>query len=291
MIEFKRLIREVHDTESLVSKDIFNFYYLWHTATNSPELVSTPYGKEVMNYYLQQLKSKYIRLFKKVLINQIQKYKQRKRVDQDFPMDKPTDSSTAAELATLMNKTFRSDMQRRNDKWDMVAGFVKNLESASATKDIFLWINQLNNAVHNTQTKVMDKFPNFYTELNRAFDTVHKATNVESLRGMVDKDIRDLKNQNDTEPTLSENFSESYGNGLQKIVFTEATEEDQKEFEKGKVWGLKDKLSGHQRDLDRYSKAFVKGYNYVQGKSSWSKFNDKITDFVSRFGISYGNRR
>lgn len=289
MIQFKSLIKEVHDVEKLTSRDIYNFYYLWHTASNSPELISTAFGKEVLSYYLQQIKAKYVRLFKKVLFNQIQKYKQRHRVDTDFPMDKPTEDSTAVELQTLMKKTFRSDMTHRNDKWDMVADFVANLENSTSNKDMFLWINQLNNSVHNSQTKVLDKFPNFHTELNRAFDTVNHATNIESLKSLVDKDIRDLKNQ-EAEPIQSENFSESYGSGLQKIVFTEDREQDQKDYETGKKLGLKDKLSGHQRNLERYPKAFVKGYNYVQGKSAWSKFNNKISDFVSRMGISYGNR-
>jgi hypothetical protein len=290
MIQFKSLVKEVHNVETLSQRDIFNFYYLWHTASHSPELVSTAFGKEVLNYYLQQMKTKYVRLFKKVLLNQIQKYKARRRVDNDFPMDKPDENSSASELQFLMKKTFRSDMKTRNEKWDMVAAFVSNLTAASSNKDIFLWINQLNNAVHNTNSKVMDKFPNFHTELNRAFDTVAKATNIEALKGMVDKDIRDLKNQTEAEPMQNENFSEAYGVGLQKIIFTEATEEDQKDFESGKRSGLKDKLSGNSRDLEKHSSAFVKGYKFLQGKSAWNSFNNKITDFVTRMGSSYGTR-
>lgn len=398
MIKFKQLIREVHDVESLRPKDIFNFYYLWHTALHSPEAVQTQYGKEVLNYYLSQFKAKYVKLFTRVLANQIKKYVSRNRVDADFPKEQNIDGLPADQLLALMKKTLRSDMQRRNDKWEMVGEFVVNLSKASSPKDIFLWVNQLNNAVHNTQTRVMDKFPNFHTELNRAFDMVDKAKNVEALRQHVDKDIRDLKDQEG--PGHSEDFGQGQLNeGLEKIVMSPDTlaklkepsappssfathqpgeigdkkkdkqrekdvppeldlgpldetddmfgtanvrigadtprgttptpvfkkkikskdddEEEKKKadhfklgplqeamehagiskedrenvaFMSGLKMGVNDKAANRKRDVSRHPEDFQRGYNTIKRTGWWEKFNDKLTNWASNLGQSYGPR-
>lgn len=231
MVKFKTLLTEsidsVNKVEVMSAKDIYNFYFLWWTATKQPTLVSTPYGKEIMNYYLTQLKMKYVRLFKKLLAKQIFKYIQRGRIDPDFPADVSSKlfDMSAGELQTLMAKTFRSDMQRRNDRWIMVADFVNKLEKASTPKDMFLYINQLNNAVHNTRTKVMDKFPNFYSELVKAFDTVDKATNPQlQLKGLVDKDIRDLWNQEEQGDPHETDPSGEGGQYVERIMMREGLE-------------------------------------------------------------------
>jgi len=218
MVKFKNLLKEIHDSESLTKSDIFNFYYLWHTSLHNPAAVQSPFGKEVQNYYLTQLKSKYVKLFTKLLSKQVQKYVKRGRVDQDFPMDAQWDSIAPEALVGLMKKTFRSDMTRRNDLWIMVGDFVVNLSKALTPKDMFLWINQLNNAVHNTQGKVLDKLPNYYTDLQRAFDAVDKAGNVDALRQFVDKDIRDLKNQEHEMTEAVQPVVWPGKKGLEKIV-------------------------------------------------------------------------
>lgn len=206
MIKFKSLITEIHDVETLRPKDIFNFYYLWHTAVDNPQAMESPYGREVLNYYLGQFKKKYVGIFTKLVFRQIQKYIQRGRLDQDFPTEKFGDGSVAldpGELLLAMKKTFRSDMKRRNDRWITIADALSNLSRSTAPKDIFLWVNQLNNAVHNTDTSVIGKFDNS-GELFRTFDTIHKTTNMETLKSTVDKDIRDLNSQSQ----LGENFQD-----------------------------------------------------------------------------------
>lgn len=220
MIKFKGLLKEIHDVESLTPKDIYNFYYLWHTSLHNPAAVGTTYGKEVQSYYLNQLKTKYVKLFTKILSQQVQKYVQRGRVDPDFPKDIQWDSASPEALWGLMKKTFRSDMTRRNDVWNMVGEFTTNLSKAQAAKDLFVWINQLNNAVHNTNGRVLDKLPNYYASLRQAFDAVDKAGNIENLRGLVDKDIRDLKNQDHemTESVLPVVWPGK--KGLEKIVMS-----------------------------------------------------------------------
>lgn len=203
MIKLKHLLRESIDLDPdiIKSADIFNFYYLWYVATTQPSVVSTSYGKEVMTTYLRSLRDKYVRLFKRILVKQVVKYVSRGRIDADFPVKdlNALNSVSAKELQSLMAKTFRSDMKRRNSRWDMVSDFVYKLESANSTADMFLYINQLNNAVHNTHTQVMDKFPNFYNDLKPAFDAVDKiksGNQWELMKKLVrNKDIRGLLDQ------------------------------------------------------------------------------------------------
>lgn len=201
IIKLSDILFEVLQPNTISARDIYNFYYLWYIATTSPQAVNTDYGREVMKTYLVQLKAKYVSLFKALLVKQIAKYISRGRVDIDFPKDAIAKLQTLStgELKKLMAKTFRSDMTRRNDRWEMVADFVYNLENATSVEQMFLYINQLNNAVHNTHTQVMDKFPNFYSELKPAFDAVDKiksGNQWELLKGLVsNKDIRGLLNQ------------------------------------------------------------------------------------------------
>jgi len=58
------------------------------------------------------------------------------------------------------------------------------------------------------------------------------------------------------------------------------------QFENGKLWGAKDKISGTQRELDKYPPMFAKGYKMVQEPGWWSKFNEKLTGFLADLGSS-----
>jgi hypothetical protein len=60
------------------------------------------------------------------------------------------------------------------------------------------------------------------------------------------------------------------------------------QYENGKKWGVKDKLSGVERELDKYSPSFVKGYKEVQSPGWWTKFNDKLTQLLAQLGSGVG---
>lgn len=204
---------------TLSSKDIYNFYVLWNLYLTSPELINTQYGKNVLTFYLGKFKKQYVTIFSKLLANQIRKYIVRKRIDVDFPinvdLDKLAIELNTKELGQLMRKTFRSDMVRRNDVWNLVGDFVYNLSNSSNTKDTFIWIDRLNNTVHNTGGAVLDKLNNYYGELNRAFDNCHNAKNILNLMQYVDSDIRKLKDQ-DVYGDSHEELSEGLINYLRK---------------------------------------------------------------------------
>jgi hypothetical protein len=226
MIKLKSLLKEADDNpNALTPRTIFNFYYLWWTAVNQPSLVQTNYGREIMGYYLPQFKAKYVKLFTILLQKQIQKYINRKRIDPDFPQIDVNTITDTKELLNLIKKTFRTDMHRRNDNWIRMGEFLDKLASASSSKDIFVYVNQLNNVVHNTGQKMIDKFPNYSTELHRAFNVVDKSRNPELLKNLVDKDLRDLWNQEEqgsryqTDPSgEGSKYVETIAEGLERIL-------------------------------------------------------------------------
>lgn len=193
MIKLRHLINE--NTGELTPRDIYNFYFLMTVASYHPEAVQTDYGKFIQDEYLKALKLKYTSLFKGLMYDQLRKYVSRGRVDADFPKEKLADgpsTMSAGELLALMQKTFRSDMQRRNDVWILAGSFLKQLESATTPKDIYLMIDRLNSAVHNTQTAILGKVS---YDLTKVYDRIHKAKSLNDYNQMVDKDLRQLLNQ------------------------------------------------------------------------------------------------
>lgn len=198
MILLRELISE--NIETIQPKDIYNFFYLWYICLHYPDSIGTPYGSEISNYYIKELKQKYINLFTQLMINQLKKYEERNRIDNDYPRGKSLLKSTPAELLSLMKKTTRSKRAiamgegPRNSKWEMVGEFLLNLYNSNNFKDTFLMINQLLNALHNTNTKIIDKLPNYF-ELQKALDIVHKARSLNDYKQYVDKDLRELLNQ------------------------------------------------------------------------------------------------
>lgn len=204
MIKFKNLIEGIHNAELIYPKDILNFTYLNFIIGRHPEILQSHYGKEVVDYYLSQWKKKYINLFRELLYSQIDKYvhdvrpqSPSGRISADFDKTKFRPDASTKDLRDLMHKTFRSDMKRPNVVWNNVADYTYQLDSSTNRQDIFNTINFLNNSVHNTGGKILTdtyKVPNA-RELMQAFGVADKITNSnqwEILKGMVDKDLRDL---------------------------------------------------------------------------------------------------
>jgi len=290
MAKLKTLIKEIHDTGTIYPRDIYNLYYLEFVSSRYPEVVRTPYGQEIQSYYLGQLKEKYLKLFKYLLSKQIAKYVSRKRIDPDFDVSMLQNPSTS-DLKTMMAKTFRSDMKRRNDVWNAVADYTHGLEHSTSPSQIFVNINGLNNAIHNTGGKIMldpMKISN-YSELHRAFETADKVKSSaqwELLKGLVDKDIRDLLSQEMQEGRLSPEEKKKIAGTISDNDRVNPT------FMAGVRDALQDKNRGeHPRDLEGHSEDYIRGYSIIPKESMWNKVNDKLTQWVSDFGRSYGNRR
>jgi hypothetical protein len=161
---------------------IYNFYYIYFKFQQNPKVskIILDYIKEIQNIYLTQ--------FKGLIINQIKKYIGRRRIDTDFPVDIKLDNESLEMLDKLMKKSFRSDMQRRNNVWNQLTEFLAKLDKAKDIKDILFFIDRVNNCVHNTKEITLIKFINGY-ELLDAFDFAHKST-PEQLKDKVEMEIR-----------------------------------------------------------------------------------------------------
>jgi hypothetical protein len=283
MIRIKSLIKEIHDVQFLHSRDIYNLYYLEFVSSRYPQVVQTPYGQEVVTHYLGNLKQKYLNLFKYLLFRQISKYVNRKRIDPDLDVAMLQPDASATDLQKMMAKTFRSDMKRRNDVWNAVADYTVGLDNANSPAKIFVNINGLNNAIHNTGGKIMfdpSKVSN-YRELAVAFDAADRIKSEaqwELLKGKVDKDIRDL---------LDQEISEGSDGNTVRIT---RSDRENVEFMTGIKMAVQDKAADKKRDLSGYSDDFVRGYKLVPRDSWWDKVNNKLTSWAVDFGNSYGKR-
>lgn len=189
MIKLKELLLEAV-SGNITPSDIYNFYFLFYYNSHEPALFNTDYAKEMEHEFLTSIKNKYLITFKELLAEQINKYISHKRIDADFPVSSVSGKDSAEKLAMLMAKTYRSDLKRRNDVWNVAAEGVVKLEKTSNPKMLYLPLNSLNMVVHNTQTKILGKLTSG-CELLQALDA---CANVDPKYyvGRVSKDLRNI---------------------------------------------------------------------------------------------------
>lgn len=179
------------DMASLVPSDLFNFYYL--ETLRGQGRINNEYGNFIMKDVFTRTKNKYVKLFSHLVYNQIRKYIQRGRVDDDVTMELlDANMDNTKVLNDLMHKTYRSDMRRRNDVWNMVTEYLYKLSVSTSMKDIAFFIDRINNCIHNTRELLFSKFPNANT-LTRAFDIIHNAQSLNEYKMNVSKDIRQIE--------------------------------------------------------------------------------------------------
>jgi hypothetical protein len=189
MIKLKELLLEAANG-TITSSDIYNFYFLFYYSQHEPNLFKTPYAQEMEHEVLTSIKNKYLIIFKELLVEQINKYISRKRIDVDFPVSHVSGKESVETLAMLMSKTYRSDMKRRNTVWDIAAETTVKLEKISNPKMLYLPINALNMVVHNTHTQILEKLIGGY-ELLQALNTCADV-DPKYYAGRVSKDLRDI---------------------------------------------------------------------------------------------------
>lgn len=63
------------------------------------------------------------------------------------------------------------------------------------------------------------------------------------------------------------------------------------QFMSGVKLAVQDKSNDVKRDLSGLPEDFIRGYKTVKRTSWWDKANDRLTQWVSSLGTSYGNRR
>jgi hypothetical protein len=63
------------------------------------------------------------------------------------------------------------------------------------------------------------------------------------------------------------------------------------QFMSGVKLAVQDKAQDNKRDISQLPPDFQRGYKTVKRTSWWDKANDRLTQWVSSLGSSYGNRR
>ena len=197
MILLKSLLIEAGVISEITPKDIYNLYYIDYILQSSPAVLQSQFGQETVTHYLSNIKNKYVKLFKEIAYKQLVKYAERNRVDSDFKRTLISPTMSCDNIHALMQKTFRSDMKRRNDVWNHVTEYLLKLSNAITFKDIIWSINALNMAIHNTGAAIItdtNKIINA-TQLISAFDTIHKIKHGGQwnlISKYLDKDVREL---------------------------------------------------------------------------------------------------
>lgn len=181
---------------TLTATDVYDFY--WICTALSYEQIEDEQLR-IAHFYLKEIQNLYVAVFTELLTKQIEKYVQRGRIDmaQGQPAFDVKQIRAApfqqrpALIKHMMAKTFRSDMQRRNDVWDQIADHLANLATTGVITKICYYIDRINNSVHNTKTLVLDKLPNGMA-LMQAFDMCHKAKNPKQFVQFVSPEVRQL---------------------------------------------------------------------------------------------------
>lgn len=174
--------------DTLTGQDVYNFYFLWWVYTQEPDKLRSQYGAHVLGEYLHPLRQRYISIFKRLLSEQLTKYVERRRTDPDFDGGKVGVDQPSETLWHQMEKTYRSDMRRRNTVWNTVGEHLVALEQATSPYAVFTSIDRLNSCVHNTDTLILGKIDN---SLMRAYETAANSK-PEFWQKYVDKDLRQL---------------------------------------------------------------------------------------------------
>lgn len=193
MITFEKyiLLKEENEKKlNLISRDLYNFYFLF-TLLSRKE-ISGEFEEYIAKEYMKKFKEKYLFVFKELLYKQILKYINQNRVDSDVTIERlKANKNNSSDLYEMMKHTYRSDMSRRNEVWNMIGEYLKELDDVSEINKVGFFIDRLNNCIHNTKEIILSKFDNGY-QLVRTMDEIHNAPSLNSYKNNVDKDLRQL---------------------------------------------------------------------------------------------------
>lgn len=199
-MKFSNFVLSEEQLEANLSRqDIYDFYFMVFEFRNitSP----TAFQRSEVEEFLKYIINIYLDQFGNLIIAQLEKYLQRKRHDTDssgkpvFDIEKIKKMSGYEKYENLdkaMKSTYRSDMTRRNDRWNMLTDYLRQLAQTHVSiPDAIFIIDRINNTVHNTHELMLTKFKNGYA-LKQAFDEVHAMRNAEQLRYKASSRVKDI---------------------------------------------------------------------------------------------------
>jgi len=197
----------------LSAQNIIDFYY------NFKLLIDNKLSNLDAYKFIKPISEDYLTDYKTVIIDQIVKYIERGRVEsplKEYSRSMLEDMNYIG-LRDVMAKTFRSDMQRRNNVWiklcDLLINLQKIYHNYNKVKDIYYTIDRINNNTHNNYQLVLQKFVN-KDELISAFNFAHKAslTELETKvsSNLIKSHAKHTSNLLDPNLTYHEPIEESY---------------------------------------------------------------------------------
>jgi len=173
---------------TLFPRDVYNFYYIF-SAYSYGKLYDE--DKNKAEFILNEIKQKYLKNFKLLLVHQLEKYASSGRVDDDFLHDELSNDMDFQKIKTFISKTYRSDMKRKNDNWIALADYCDSLNKTNVFDKICFFIDRINNTVHNTGAAMLDKLPSGL-DLIDAFETVHLAQTPRQYAKHTSSEVRKL---------------------------------------------------------------------------------------------------
>ncbi len=183
--------------EALTPSTVYDFYYI--STASQQGLVLGDFEKDYIRRTISHIKDVYLETLAAVVYRQVMKYVDRRRHDTrdggaSFKVSDLHDGSGESNLRNLnsaMKQTYRSDMDRRNDRWIFLTEHMHQLSRTRSVDSMVFHIDRINNAIHNTGKTIFDKIPNGEA-IFRAFEDAHHAPTPEFFARKVSRDIREV---------------------------------------------------------------------------------------------------
>lgn len=174
----------------ITDRDIYSFYYLTYLYQTNRLNMLDEYTHFVVEDFLLDLKRIYLKVFTDLVREQLIKYNDAGRVQ--LPLSKSIiKTAHIYDLASIMVSTYRSDMKRKNTRWQQLCNLLIDLNYTAQLSSIIHYIDRINNVVHNSKNLILDKLPDSF-HLLQAFQTCHQAKHPDEFKDLTYKDIRTL---------------------------------------------------------------------------------------------------
>ena len=150
--------------------------------------------KDILEDIILDIRQRYLEGFKPIVLQQILKYIKRGRMVQEYDREDllGTDFS---KLHAIMKDSRRSDMKRKNVRWEQLTQHLTDLASQNRDiKKIKFLIDRINNTVHNTGEVMLSKFENGQ-RLMQIYNMVHEAKIRDLMRLSSNRDLKELAKQ------------------------------------------------------------------------------------------------
>lgn len=180
-------------SEKITPKDIYSFY-LATVLYQSDDIKNDKPALYVIHELMSSLKAKYIAEFRELIAKQLTKYHSRNRLDKGVYNISDLSNANPTDMHKYMKSTYRSDMKRRNDVWESLTYHLSMLYKSNSLKHVIMYIDRINNDVHNTDENTISKLEDGYKlwdHLTEALDHVHKSRPRQLIKGSY-SDIRNI---------------------------------------------------------------------------------------------------